>query len=220
MTPLALVAPEIEEAIEERKDAAHLLPPNGNGGSHSTPSVSSDSELRKLDEEQLKAAIKSTWKKYERLAKDEMGQLLYLLRENLRAQGSRNDLRDRDKGFGAWVEETIEISRRTADRWANDYGIKNGLIKRKPTSRQDVQKSFTHEDDAAQEAKRRKHGRLILGNHWVPLREYQRHEKAVKVLEKHFKTSSKQDAIMKGVQYAAQTLTNGAGRRNRNSGRG
>src|SRR5580700_2579320 len=116
---------------------------NGNGGSHSTLPVPSDSELKKLDEGQLKAAIQSTWMKYERLAKDEMGQLLYLLRENLRAQGSQNDLRDRDKGFGAWVVETIEISRRTADRWADEYGLAYGLMKRKPkpTSGQDVQKS-------------------------------------------------------------------------------
>jgi hypothetical protein len=43
-------------------------------------------------------------------------------------------------------------------------------------------------------------------NYWVPLREYQKHEHAVKVLKKHFKTTSTQDAIVKGVQYAAQSL--------------
>ena len=220
MSPTTLVAPELEEAIEERKDVEYLLPRNGNGGSQSMLPVAPDSELENLDEGQLKAAIKSTWKKYERLAKKEMGQLLYLLRENLRAQGSRNDLRDRDKGFGAWVEETIEISRRTADRWADEYGLANGLMKRKSTSRQDVQKSFAHENNALLEEKRRKHGRQIQMNHWVPLGEYQRHEHAVKALKEHFKTSSTQDAIVKGVQYAAQTLTSGAGRRNRNNGRG
>src|ERR1035437_6427193 len=213
MTPETLVAPELEEALEEHKDAEYLLPRNGNGGSQSTLPVAPDSELEKLDEGQLKAAIKSTWKKYERLAKKEMGQLLYLLRENLRAQGSRNDLRDRDKGFGAWVEETIEISRRTADRWADEYGLANDLMKRKATSRQDDQKSFQHEDDAAQEEKRRKHGRMILGNHWVPLGEYQQHERALEVLKKHFQTSSKQDAIAKGVQYAATTLARKKGRK-------
>jgi hypothetical protein len=215
MTPLALVAPESEETTEERKDAAHLLPPNGNGGSQSTLPVSSDSELKKLDEEQLKAAIKFAWKKYERLAKKEMGQLLYLLREKLRAQGSRNDLRDRDKGFGAWVEETIEISRRTADRWADEYGLANGLMKRKSTSRQ-VAKSFEADDDFyARDL--RKHGRQIQMNFWVSVGDYQRHEHAVKVLKKHFKTSSTQDAIVKGVEYAAQTLARGRGRTNRSS---
>ena len=155
-------------------------------------------------------------RKWERLAKKEMGQLLYLLREKLRAQGSRNDLRDRDKGFGAWVEETIEVSRRTADRWADEYGLANGLMKRKSTSRQDDQKSFVHEDDKFLEEKRRKHGRQIQMNYWVPLAEYQRHEQSVKVLKKHFKTNNIQEAIVKGVQYAAQALALGRGRTNRN----
>ncbi len=211
MTPPTLVAPELEAGIEQPKDAEHLPVRNGNGGSQGTLPVSSDSELQNLNEEDLKAAIQSAWKKYERAAKKEMGQLLYWLRDKLRAQGSRNDLRDRDKGFGAWVEETIEISRRTADRWADEYGLANGLMKRKSTSRQDDQKSFAHEDDDFQEAKRRKHTRQIQLNFWVPLSEYQRHEKAVKVLKKHFKTASTKDAIVKGVQYAAQALARGRG---------
>lgn len=213
MSATTLVSPELEEALEPRNDAEHALPRNENSHSQSTLPASPDSELKKLDEGQLKAAIKSTWKKYERLAKDEMGQLLYWLRENLRAQGSRNDLREQDKGFGAWVEETIEISRRTADRWADEYALKNRLMTRKSTSRQPDQKSFTHEDDAAQEEKRRKHGRMILGNHWVSLGEYQQHEQAVEVLKKHFKTSSKQDAIAKRVHYAAQALARKRGRK-------
>ena len=108
MTPETLVAPDLEEAVEERKDAEHLLPRNGNGNSQSTLVVPSDSELQKLNEQELKAAIKSAWKKYERLAKKEMGQLSYWLREKLRAQGSRNDIHDKDRGFGAWVEENLE----------------------------------------------------------------------------------------------------------------
>jgi len=209
MSATTLVSPELEEALEPRKDAEHLLHRNGNGGPQRTLPVSSAAELKKLDEGQLKAAIESTWKKYERLAKDEMGELLYFLRENLRAQGSRNDLRDQDKGFGAWVEETIEISRRTADRWADEYGLKNGLIERKPkpTSGQADQKSFVHEDDDFQAAKRRKHGRLIQVNYWATVGEYQQHEEALDVLKKHFKTTRSNDAIVKGVQYAAQTLT-------------
>jgi hypothetical protein len=165
-----------------------------------------------LNEEELKAAIKSAWKKHESLAKKDMGPLLYWLRQRLRAQGSRNDLRDQDKGFGAWVEQTIEISRRTADRWANEYGLANGLMKRKVTSRHDDQKSFAHEDDNFLDAKRRKHGRQIQMNFWVSVDEHQRHEKAVKTLKKHFKTTSTQEAIVKGVQYAAQALTTRGGR--------
>jgi hypothetical protein len=209
MTPPTLVAPELEAEIEQLNDSEHLPVRNGHGGSQGTLPVSPDSELQKLNEEELKAAIKSAWKKYERLAKKEMGQLLYWLREKLGAQGSRNDLRNQDKGFGAWVEQTIEISRRTADRWADEYGLANGLMKRRATSRHDDQKLFAHDDDDFQEAKRRKHGRQIQMNYWVPVSEFQRHEKAVKVLKKHFKTTSTQDAIVKGVQYAAQALARG-----------
>jgi hypothetical protein len=217
MTPLTLVAPEPETEIEQIKDAEHLPLRNGNGGSQSTLPASSDSELQNLNEEDLKKAIKSEWKKHERLAKKDMGPLLYWLREKLRAQGSRNDLRDRDKGFGAWVEETIEISRRTADRWADEYGLANGLMKRKSTSRQ-VAKSFEgHAEDDFYAQDLRKHGRQIQMNHWVSVDDYQRHKQAVKVLKKHFKTSDTQDAIIKGVEYAAQTLARGRGRTNRSS---
>ena len=134
MTPTTLVEPELEEAIEERKDAEYLLPRNGNGDSQSTLPVTSDLELKKLNENELKSAIKSTWKKHERLAKREMGPLLYWLREKLRAQGSRNELRDQDKGFGTWVEENLAVTRRTADRWADEYGISAGLKKKRPRS--------------------------------------------------------------------------------------
>lgn len=211
MTPETLVAPELEEAIEERNDAENLLPRNGNGSSQSTLPVFADSELKTLNEGELKAAIKSTWKKHERLAKKEMGPLLYWLREKLRAQGSRNELRDQDKGFGAWVQQTIEISRRTADRWADDYGLANGLIKRKLTSRQ-MSKGFEdHPENDFYARDLRKHGRQIQMNYWVPVGEFQRHEKAVNALKKHFKTTSTQDAIVKGVQYAAKTLARGRG---------
>jgi hypothetical protein len=213
--PVATVEQEVQE-VKEVKDPTQqeLARLNGNGG---TLPVSPASELKKLDEGQLKAAIEFAWKKCERLAKKEMGQLLYLLREKLRAQGSRNDLRDRDKGFGAWVEKTIEVSRRTADRWADSYGLANGLMKRKTTSRQ-VTKSFgDHPEDDFYARDLRKHGRQIQMNFWVSAGDYQRHEHAVKVLKKHFKTSSTQDAIVKGVEYAAQTLARGRGRTNRSS---
>ena len=98
MSATTLVAPELEAEIEQLKDAEHMPFRDRDGGPQSTLPVPSDSELQKLNEAELKAAIKSAWKKYERLAKKEMGQLLYWLRENLRAQGSRNDIRDQDKG--------------------------------------------------------------------------------------------------------------------------
>jgi hypothetical protein len=200
MSATTLVGPEAEE---RRNDSEHPFFQNGNGISHSAPPVSCDSELRKLDQAELKAAIQSAWKKLERIGKREMGPLLYWLRERLRAQGSRNDLRDQDKGFGAWVEETIQISRRTADRWADEYGLANGLMKRRPTSRQDDQKSFVHEDDDFYNQELGKQGKLIQINYWVNQKLHKQYEQALTVLKKHFKTSSDKEAVLKGVLHAA-----------------
>jgi hypothetical protein len=72
------------------------------------------SELTRLDETELKAAIKSAWKKCERLARKEMGPLLYSLRLTLRA--SANEI-----SFGDWVETNLFISQRTAHQWAEEF---------------------------------------------------------------------------------------------------
>ena len=82
-----------------------------------------------LSTSQLKTALKKLGAKYE----DDSKALLYYLREKLKAQGKRSE------GFGAWVEANLPISRRTADRWADEYAVKAG--KKKPsTSGQHVQK--------------------------------------------------------------------------------
>jgi hypothetical protein len=141
-----------KEATEERPSLS-----DENGGSHSTLP---DSELQKLNEQELKAAIKSTWKKHERLAKKDMGPLLYWLRVRLRAQGSRNDIHDEDRGFGAWVEDNLDISRRTADRWADEYGLANGLMMRDGTSSH----ATRSDDDDFYEDELRKHGKNIQFN--------------------------------------------------------
>jgi len=112
----------------------------GTGVQPNTSTPALDTELQNLTEHQLKRAIESAWKKHEQLAKADMAPLLYWLREKLRAQGARNDVADKDRGFGAWVEDNLDISRRTADRWADDWGIAHGLKKASkraaPTSRQ------------------------------------------------------------------------------------
>lgn len=81
--------------------------------------------LEKLNVSQLKATITRTWGKYQRAAQRTMGPLLYHLRKRLKAQGKSG------AGFGAWVEDNVDISRRTADRWADDYGVSKGLMKPK-----------------------------------------------------------------------------------------
>jgi len=201
-----------EQDQQLSKKPAQSVRSNGDGHSQNTLPLPSASELKKLDEEELKAAIKSAWRKHERLAKKDMGPLLYWLRDKLRAQGSRNDLRDRDKGFGGWVEKTIEISRRTADRWADEYGLTNGLMKRRPTSRQDDQKLFSTEEDDFYSKELRKHGRQIQMNYWVTQSVFKQYETAVKTLRRHFKTTSSQEAVVKGALYAAENLASRGGK--------
>ena len=84
--------------------------------------------LEKLNVNQLKAKITRTWGKYQRAAQRTMGPLLYHLRKKLKAQGKSG------AGFGAWVEDNVDISRRTADRWADEWAIAHGLMKKPPKS--------------------------------------------------------------------------------------
>jgi hypothetical protein len=84
-------------------------------------------DIQKLSEQDLKPAIVAAWKQHEELAKQDLAPMLYWLREKLRAQGACNDLtQDKDRGFGFWVEEHLEISRRTADRWCDWYAVEMG----------------------------------------------------------------------------------------------
>jgi len=182
MSATTLVAPELEETVEPSTDAEHLPGP-------------SDSELQKLNEQELKAAIKSAWKKHERLAKKDMGPLLYWLRVRLRAQGSRNDIHDEDRGFGAWVEDNLDISRRTADRWADEYGLANGLMMRDGTSSH-VTRS---DDDDFYEQELRKHGKNIQFNYWVSQTVHKQYEQALKAIKKQFKVTKDKEAVLKGA---------------------
>jgi hypothetical protein len=199
-----------ELEVQLPKKPSQSVPANGLERAKAAPAKPDDAEIRKLNEEELKAAIVSAWKKVERFGKKEMGGLLYWLREKLRSQGSRNDLREKDKGFGAWVQKTIQISRRTADRWANEYGYEQGLIKRKPkpTSGQDDQ---MFEDAAFYEEEQRKHGRMIQMNLWLNQADFKKYDSAIKILRRHFKTTSNQEAMWKGALYAAETLRGGRG---------
>jgi hypothetical protein len=52
-----------------------------------------------------------------------MAPLLFELRKRIKAQGRKAE------GFGAWVESHLDMSRRTADRWADDWAIAHGLKK-------------------------------------------------------------------------------------------
>ena len=82
----------------------------------------------------LKEKLARIWRKHERTCRTTMAPLLFHLRDKLKAQGKTG------AGFGAWVEDTLDISRRTADRWADAWSVAQGLKKpskrAKPTFRQ------------------------------------------------------------------------------------
>lgn len=79
--------------------------------------------------------------------RESMGELLYWLREKLRARGKRNDLRRKKEGFRAWCEANLGISRRTADRWANEWAWANGK-KNKPKKVTSGQHDHKSDDDS------------------------------------------------------------------------
>jgi len=199
MSATTLISPDPEEAPKQRKDAVHLLPRNGNVGPQGTLPVPSDSELQNRTEAELKAAIKSAWKKHEPLAKKGMAPLLYWLRVKLRAPGSRNDIHDKDRGFGAWVDEHLDISRATADRWADQHALENGL--KEPTSPH-VRRGCKDPDFYKRKLAKRSKGVTL----WVkePLRDQYWH--ALNAIKKHFSITDNGEAVVKGLCYAAKTI--------------
>jgi len=60
---------------------------------------------------------------------DELASLAFCKRRNGPPASERFLILEEDRGFGAWVEETSDISRCTTDRWcerfADEYGIKD-----------------------------------------------------------------------------------------------
>jgi hypothetical protein len=199
MTPETLVAPELEEAVEESKDAEHLLPRNGNGGPQNTLPVSSDSELKRLDERELKEAIKSAWKKHQRLAGKEMGPLLFWLRLKLRAQGSRNDLHDKDRGFGAWVESNLDVARSTAARWADEYAKEKGL---KDLTSTQTGRSCVNPGPHVNPLANRSKGITL----WVTQPLHKQYKQALETVKEHFKITDNGEAVVKGLFYAAKII--------------
>jgi hypothetical protein len=165
-------------------------------------------ELSKLTEQELKSAIIATWKKHEELAKQELAPMLYWLRDKLRAQGARNDLtQDKDRGFAFWVEEHLDISRRTADRWCDWYAVKMGY-KQDATSGHLSKSDLEMYEDILDTHK----GKLqIAFNVWVPKAMHAQYQKALTTLQKKFACKDKKEALVRGVIYAAATINSGRG---------
>ena len=73
---------------------------------------------------QLQERLTQIWVRYEPAIKDEIAPLLFHLREKLKKQGSRTG-----EGFCNWVDNNLGLSRKTANRWADDYAISKELKK-------------------------------------------------------------------------------------------
>jgi hypothetical protein len=84
--------------------------------------------FEKLPVAELKGTLEKIWRKHEKLCHEQMAPLLYHLRLKLKAQGKSG------AGFGAWVEDHLDIARRTADRWADQWAISKGLMKPRKAS--------------------------------------------------------------------------------------
>jgi hypothetical protein len=100
-------------------------------------------KIEDLSVTELKTKLQNIWRKYEKLCRTQMAPLLFNLRLKLKAQGKTG------AGFGAWVEDTLDISRRTADRWADNWGVSAGL--QKPSKR--VKATFRQMSKSAKDYK-------------------------------------------------------------------
>jgi hypothetical protein len=96
-------------------------------------------KIEDLSVTELKNKLERIWQKHEKLCRTEMAPLLYHLRLKLKAQGKTG------AGFGVWVEDTLDISRRTADRWADEWAISQGL--KKPSKKSRTFRQVTKSED-------------------------------------------------------------------------
>ncbi|MBZ5658844.1 MAG: hypothetical protein LAO08_00410 [Acidobacteriia bacterium] len=200
MSATTPITPVSDAALHHPNDAGQL---HAIENSQIASPVSPDPELQKLNEQELKSAILFAWKKHQRLAQKDMGPLLFWLRIRLRAQGSRNDLHDKDRGFGAWVEKNLDMGRSTAARWADKYRDDNGLREQDLITSTHVGRSC--KNTAFYNRKLAKRGKGIKV--WVkePLRE--KYEHALNAVKKHFNIANNAEAVVKGLCYAADNLT-------------
>ena len=81
--------------------------------------ISVEGTVSKLTISQLKSRLVHHAKRTRAV----MAPLLFELRKRIKAQGRKAE------GFGAWVESHLDMSRRTADRWADEWAIAHGLKK-------------------------------------------------------------------------------------------
>lgn len=176
---------------------------NGDQANRVGAAKAAPADPAKLNEQELKSAIVAAWKKHEELAKQDLAPLLYWLRDKLRAQGARNDLtQDKDRGFAFWVEEHLDISRRTVDRWCEWYAVEAGL-KADSTSGH-LSKSDVDQWEDILDTHQNKH--QIAFNFWVPKALHAKYQKALTHLQETFGVKDSKEAVVRGVIYAASVI--------------
>ena len=186
----------------------------GDEGKRSGSARADHTDPAELSEQELKSAIIATWKKHEELAKQDLAPMLYWLRDKLRAQGARNDLtQDKDRGFGFWVEEHLDISRRTADRWCEWYAVEAGIKPLDNGPKVDSAEIALWEDVLDTH----KGKQQIAFNCWVKTAVHAQYQKALTTLQKKFGVKDKKEALVRGVIYAASVINSG---RDHSNGRG
>jgi hypothetical protein len=166
-----------------------------------------DTSVQNLSEQELKSAIVSAWKKHEELAKQGLAEMLYWLRDKLRAQGARNDLtQDKDRGFAFWVEEQLDISRRTADRWCEWYAVEAGIKPLDTCPKVDKADLAVWEDVLDTH----KGKQQIAMNFWVKTALHKEYQQALTKIQNKLGLKDKKEALVRGVIYAASVINKGA----------
>jgi hypothetical protein len=189
------------------KKSSQSVRANGDKAKKDEPANADRADPAKLSEQELKSAIIATWKKHEELAKQDLAPMLYWLRDKLRAQGARNDLtQDKDRGFGFWVEEHLDISRRTADRWCDWYAVEMGY-KQDATSGQASKSEVDVWEDILDNHKGKQQ---IAMNFWVKTAIHKEYQQALTKIQNKFGLKDKKEALVRGVIYAASVINKGA----------
>jgi hypothetical protein len=166
-------------------------------------------QFQNLSEQELKSEIIAAWKKHEELTMRDLAPLLYWLREKLGAQGARNDLTTSDKhrGWELWVTTHLDISRQTADRWCHWYAKEAGLV----PAQLPLAPSGSDDDFYEDIVDKHKGRQKITLSYYAPKTVHTQYQQALTKIQEQFGLRDKNEAVVRGVIYAASVINKGAG---------